>query len=647
MAKNRVKGITVQIGGDVTGLDKALKDTNKNISNTQSQLKDVERLLKLDPKNTELLAQKQKLLAQATEETKEKLQVLNNANEQLRDSVGTKVSAAQFDSLQREIVETEQALERLEEKGKVSFDAISDKAGKVADTFKPVTTAVAGVAAAAVATVPATEELREKLSLLDANAMESAVGVDAARAAWKKFAIQSGDTGSAVEATSNLLQAGFTESNLQRAVENLAGAAIRFPDTLKVESLADSLQETLATGAATGQFAELIERLGLNLDDFNAAMAECATDAERQNLALQTLADAGLSDSYEAWKKNNEELLANKEANLNLEMSMAKIAETILPVVTEVTNDIAKLIERFAQLPGGAKFGIAAFLGLAASISPVAGTVSNVMGLLDKLSGVSLPGLGGALGKISGTALPSFSSIFSSVFSWIAANPIVLLLGAVALFGDQIQEILGVTNEFLQGLFVQDWTEVFGPVLGGILNRFFAGFKEIWDAVYQICNGAIDFIRGVFTGDWERAWNGVVQIFRGIFDGLGTILKAPINSVLRLINKAIEGINWLIEGANKIPGVNIGTIGQIPLLADGGEVLRGSAIVGDAGPELLTVLGDRTVVQPLTTNNTYRSTALGGVNVNVYGAPGQDARELAEMVSEEIQRMVESEEAKL
>lgn len=699
MVRNRVKGITIQIGGDTTGLDKALKDTNKNISNTQSQLRDVERLLKLDPKNTELLAQKQKLLAQATEETKEKLQVLNNANEQLRDSVGTKVSAAQFDSLQREIVETEQALERLEERGKVSLEAISDKAGKVAKTFAPATKAVAALYAATVATVPGTEELREKLSMLDSNAEESAVSVEHARAAWKKFAIQSGDTGSAVEAVSNLLQADFTESNLQRAVEGLAGAAVRFPDTLKVESLADSLQETLATGAATGQFAELLERLGINLDEFNAGLTgapaeeaaseaaslaeklglatdslisakeaaeeayepnffesaglkvddfsekmETAIDAtDRQNYILQTLADAGLNDSYEAWKKNNEEMLANREASLKLEQSLASIAETILPVVSDVTSAIAVFLDWFADLPGGAQMAIAALFALVGAISPVAGAVSNVMGLLDKLSGTSLPGLGGALGKISGTALPGLSGAFSKVFGFIAAHPIVLLIGAIAGLvafiaknGDEVQHGLGNLNTFLKDVFVKDWAEVFGPVLGGLLNNFLDIVEGAWDYLYTTFDGVIDFIRGLFTWDLQRALDGVVKIF-----------KAPINTVISMVNQAIDSLNWLIEGANKIPGVNIGTIGQIPLLANGGEVLQGSAIVGDDGPELLTVLGDRTVVQPLTTNNTYRNTALGGVNVNVYGAPGQDVRELAGLVGEELQRMVESEEAKL
>ena len=78
MATSRIKGITVEIGGDTTKLQTALKGVNAEIKNTQSQLKDVEKLLKLDPGNTELLAQKQKLLSSAVSETKEKL--LKKAN---------------------------------------------------------------------------------------------------------------------------------------------------------------------------------------------------------------------------------------------------------------------------------------------------------------------------------------------------------------------------------------------------------------------------------------------------------------------------------------------------------------------------------------------------------------------------------------
>lgn len=673
MGKSRVKGIVVEIGGDTVGLDKALQGTNKEINNTQSKLKDVERLLKLDPTNTKLLEQRQKYLAEAIGETREKLDVLNKANRDLKSDLDNPASPAQFEALQREIIETEQKLQQLENKAEGNFRQISDavddaktklekfgdtaasikdKAAGVADTFQPVTQGVVALAGAAAATVPATAELREDLSRLDANALENAVSIDTARKAWKEFAVQSGETDSAVEAVSNLLQAGFTESNLQKAVEGLAGAAQRFPDTLKVESLADSLQETLATGAATGQFAELMERLGLSVEDFDAAMAECTGDAEKQNLALQTLAAAGLNDSYNAWKQTNEEMIRNKESSLALELAMAELAEVVLPFVTEGTKKMAEFIEKFANLPTPVQGAIAALLLMVGAISPVASSISGAAKLMETLSKVQLPGLGSALGTISGKALPGLGTAFSSVFGFIAANPVVLLIGAivglvalVATKSEACIEYLNAVDNFLQAVFAVDWTEIFGPVLGGALNDFFAMCKDIWHGVKLMLEGIIDFIAGVFSGDWERAWEGVRKIFTGIFDSLEGLLKAPINGVIKMVNKAIDGINWLIKGVNKIPGVNLGTIGQIPMLANGGEVIQGNAIVGDGGPELLTVLPDRTVVQPLTNN--YHSTArnVGSINVSVYGAPGQDVRELAEAVAEEMQYLYESEDA--
>ena len=746
MGKSRVKGIVVEVGGNTVGLDKALQGTNKNISNTQSQLRDVERLLKLDPKNTVLLEQKQKLLAQAVQETKEKQDALNQAHDQVKASMknydqwakavepvqeqldttkkklkelkaaqqeladcgeietdaykqlteevektsqelrelkkqkkeideqfGNPSSPEAFDSLQREIAQTEQDLKSLETAAEKNFNQIGDavdtakqkleklgtaagnvkdKAAGVADTFQPVTQGVVALAGAAAATVPATEELREDLSRLDANALENAVSIDAARKAWKEFAVQSGETDSAVEAVSNLLQAGFTESNLQKAVEGLAGAAQRFPDTLKVESLADSLQETLATQSATGQFCELLERMGMDTEAFNTQLQECSTAAERQDLILQTLANAGLNDSYNAWKQNNAEMVRSKEANLTLEESMAKLAETVLPLMTDATEQIARFVEWIADLPDGAKAAIAGLLLLAGSISPVASAVSGAAGLIETMSKINLPGLGTAMEKISGTSLPGLGTAFSSVFGFIAANPVVLLIAAivglvalVATKSEECIEWLNMIDDFLQAVFAVDWTEIFGPVLGGTLNDFFALCKDVWDGVKLMLEGIIDFIAGVFSGDWERAWDGVRKIFQGIFDSLEGLLKAPINGVIKLVNTAISGINGLIRGVNKIPGINLSTIGSIPLLANGGEVLQGSAIVGDAGPELLTVLGDRTVVQPLTNNYHNTTRNMGGMTVNVYGAPGQDVRELAEAVAEEMQYLYESEEA--
>ena len=104
---NRIKGITVEIGGDTTKLSKALEGVNKTIKNTQTQLKDVEKLLKLDPTNTELLSQKQRLLADSITTTKDKLATLKTAAEQANQALANgEISQEQYDALQREIVET-------------------------------------------------------------------------------------------------------------------------------------------------------------------------------------------------------------------------------------------------------------------------------------------------------------------------------------------------------------------------------------------------------------------------------------------------------------------------------------------------------------------------------------------------------------
>ena len=163
---SRIKGITVEIGGDTTGLDKALKSVNSSIKTTQSGLKDVSKLLKLDPTNTELLTQKQKLLKDAIGSTKEKLDALKLAQEQAKAQLESgDLGQDKYDALQREIIETEQELKRLQEQAIESnatlakIEEVGDKLQTAGDKISgagqkllPVTAAVAGLGTAAVKT---------------------------------------------------------------------------------------------------------------------------------------------------------------------------------------------------------------------------------------------------------------------------------------------------------------------------------------------------------------------------------------------------------------------------------------------------------------------------------------------------------------
>lgn len=177
MAGNRIKGITIEIGGDTTGLDKALSGVNKQIRTTQQELRDVERLLKLDPTNTELLAQRQKLLQQAVEGTSEKLKSLKEAEKQAQEQFQRgEISEQQYNALKREIIDTEEKLNGLEDAAKKSnatmaqigatADKIAQGAQKVSDATRAMSVAAAGVLTASAALSVQFEDSFAKVSTL-------------------------------------------------------------------------------------------------------------------------------------------------------------------------------------------------------------------------------------------------------------------------------------------------------------------------------------------------------------------------------------------------------------------------------------------------------------------------------------------------
>ena len=145
MAQNRIKGITVEIGGDVTGLDKALRSVNTTIAATSKQLSDVQRLLKLDPTNTVLLTQKQELLKEKISATKDKLEALKTAQEQAKRQLESgDLGKDKYDALQREIVATEQELKKLAKEAANSNTALN-KMSSVGKTMQSVGSSMTSV----------------------------------------------------------------------------------------------------------------------------------------------------------------------------------------------------------------------------------------------------------------------------------------------------------------------------------------------------------------------------------------------------------------------------------------------------------------------------------------------------------------------
>ena len=319
---NRIKGITVEIGGDTTKLQTALQGVNKEIKNTQAQLKDVEKLLKLDPGNTELLAQKHKLLGQAVEETKNKLQTLKTAQEQANEALknGT-ISQEQYDALQREIVETEQELKRLEEQANQSATALQkisatgeklqtvgsniESAGK---KMLPVTGAVTALGTAAVKTAADFDTAMSQVA-----AVSGATGsdLDALREKAREMGSKTKFSASeAAEAMNYMAMAGWKTGDMLDGIEGIMNLAAASGEDLATTSdiVTDALTALGLSAADSGHFADILAAASSNANTNVSMMGEtfkyCAPvagalgfSAEDTAEAIGLMANAGIKSS--------------------------------------------------------------------------------------------------------------------------------------------------------------------------------------------------------------------------------------------------------------------------------------------------------------------------------------------------------------
>ena len=296
MAGNRIKGITVEIGGDTTKLQTALKGVNTEIRNTQSQLRDVEKLLKLDPGNTELIAQKHRLLAQAVSETREKLETLKTAQRQADEALrnGT-ISQQQYDGLQREIVETEQELRRLEQQAEQSATVLQ-KIGATGEKLLPVTGVVTGLGTAAVKTAADFDSAMSRVA-----AVSGATGSDFDKLRDKAREMGAKTKFSATEAAdamNYMAMAGWKTEDMLSGIEGIMYLAAASGEDLATTSdiVTDALTAFGLTAEDSGHFADVLAAASSNANTNVSMMGEtfkyCAPVAGALGFSVEDTAEA-------------------------------------------------------------------------------------------------------------------------------------------------------------------------------------------------------------------------------------------------------------------------------------------------------------------------------------------------------------------
>ena len=296
---NNIKGITIEIDGKTEKLQKALSSVNKAVKTTKDELKEVEKGLKLDPKNTELLTQKQQLLTKAVGETKDRLDVLKTAEAQVEQQFKNgEATAEQYRAIKREVAATEEELKNLETAAKSSnitlekvgsaFGTIGDKATSAGQKMLPVTAAITAVGTASVAAASEFEDSIAKLSTIADTSKETGVpleeleqqikdlsdqtGISSAEIAENVYnAIsagqKTGDAVSFVENATKLAKAGFTDSGAALDILTTAMNAYGM-EADKVTDVSDMLIMTQNLGKTTVN--ELASAMGKVIPTANA-----------------------------------------------------------------------------------------------------------------------------------------------------------------------------------------------------------------------------------------------------------------------------------------------------------------------------------------------------------------------------------------
>ncbi len=358
-----------------------------------------------------------------------------------------------------------------------------------------------------------------------------------------------------------------------------------------LEELQDKVKnagsETEAINAAAEVFgtkggprmADAIRRGTLNLEDL-------AKTAGESGGAVGDTFDATLDPIDQADQAMN-----------NAKLAMADVGEAVqvslLPFFEKATSLLQEFSKWWGSLDQDTQNWIITIAGIAAAVGPVLIVLGSLMGSVTKIVG----------------GINSFIGIWQKMSVFLAANPFVLVIAGIALLiagfvlaYNKVKWFRDGVNAFFQGI-SDIAVQVFnflGGFIGGVFGGIIANFNNYFNAGKRIFNGFLDFITGVFTGNWSKAWEGVVNIFGGIFDGIVAIAKAPINGLIGLINDFIDLANKIKvpKGVPVVGGKGI-HFDKIPYLAKGGHLINGQAIVGEAGPELLTAKNGKTTVTPL------------------------------------------------
>jgi len=565
MAGN-IKGITLEIDGNVQGLDKALKQVNKELKGSQNELKQVEKALKLDPKNTELLAQKQKLLNDVFEQNKTKLKSLKDAKKQADEAMknGTEVNEQEYRRLQREISLTASEIKKMGNAVKQEgLEQIGNGAKNITKGFATIGVAVAGASASLLALAESTREYREDMAKLQAGFQTAGFSAEQATSTYKSFFAVLGEEDRSVEAVNHLAKLTSSQEELNKWTDICTGVWGTFGDSLPIEGLTEAANETAKVGKVTGPLADALNWAGVSEDDFNAKLEKCNSEQERASMITETL-NGLYSEAAEKYKTLNKDVMDSQRAQSELTDAMAQLGavsepimttlkslaadllQNLTPFVTDIMSSIQQWIEDNRESIQNVVDNIAEFIktlvengDLVVGLITTIGTAFLTWNVVTMISGVitTIKGL-----TMATEAQSTAQALLNVIMS---ANPIGIIITAVAALTAGFIYLWNNCEGF-RNFFINMWEKIKEVALACA-----DAIKTAWNAVVNFFTVTIPNLVNSIIGWFQNCWNTVVNSINNFITTLKGAVQKIVDVGLNFVKGLWQGISdstqWLLN----------------------------------------------------------------------------------------------------
>lgn len=403
----KIKGITIELGADTSQFQKAMSGLNKTISETGTKLKDIDKLLKLNPGNTELLRQKQDALNREIANTKTRLDVLKEAYHKL-DGNETAAAKEQQAALSREIIETENKLKSLKNEmkdfgsvAKQKLEAVGDSmktfGDKMSDVGKDLsmklTAPILAVGTLGVTYNAQMEQLQVLFTTLTGSAEEADRVIQNIQADASKSPF---DVQSLIKANQYLISAGISADDARETILALGDAiAATGGGNDELDRMAMNLQQIQNVGKASAQDIKQFANAGINIYGLLAeSMGVSVEQVKQMDISYEVLADALKKASKEggrfnkAMESQSETLTGSlNQLKSSVQVLLGEITQAAMPIIKQVINMIQQVVNWFKNLDDSQKETILKIAAVVAAIGPaltIGGKVITMLGLMVK-----------------------------------------------------------------------------------------------------------------------------------------------------------------------------------------------------------------------------------------------------------------------